>query len=789
MKNLQSVRAMIVLLVVMNGSHLLWAAAPIKLNAPLVAGGDTAGVRISPDGSRVLYRADQDTDEVDEIYSVPITGGAPVKLNGPLAVGGDVEGFLSGLQFSPDGARVLYVADQDTDGVVEIYSVPSGGGMPVKLNGPLVAFGNVDCFADNQFSPISSRVLYLADEDTSGVDELYSVLSTGGGQLKVNGPLVAGGDVDDSGFQFSSGAARILYRADQDTNDVFELYSVTGGGAPVKLNGALVAGGDVAVSSFMFRPDGVRVVYRADQITDEVFEIFSVPSGGGVPVKLNGALVAGGDVGRLEISPDSTRVLYRADQDADEVFELFSVPSGGGAAVKLNGPLVAGGDASFSIASDQASFSPNSSRVLYRADQFTDEVFELFSVPAGGGVPVKLNGPLAAGGDVGTGGFKFSPDSSRVLYVADQITVGLTELFSVASTGGTPVKLNGPLTAGGLSGTAEFSPDGSRVLYLGNQVDSGLGLYLVPSAGGTTVHHTSGATPVRVSGPLVAGGSFLSPGGSRFSPDGSVIVYTADQDTDDVFEIYARIVRLHTVGAGGSWDAGSTWDHGVVPDDVMQVFIDGSTSVTATGSATPRSANALQVGNGAGSATLTLASNAVITAVNGVLIDNGGTVRGDGQIVGDVAIGPLGELRASSNEQLRITGDVLNEGSIVASGLPGAPAEIEFDGNTENFDSIAARFAVLRFNAGLYSENDLTFVSGSSEVFGDVNNQGTSTSATTRSLRFTTTSIKMPHCASTNLAPTRAWPCSSAPSPARAAAPAAATSSSTATSVLATVRQ
>jgi hypothetical protein len=157
----------------------------------------------------------------------------------------------------------------------------------------------------------------------------------------------------------------------------------------------------------------------------------------------------------------------------------------------------------------------------------------------------------------------------------------------------------------------------------------------------------------------------------------------------------------------------------------MQVFIDGSANVTAAGNLTPRAANTVLVGNNGGSARLTLASNAVIAAINGVLIDNGGGVRGDGQVVGDVAIGPLGELRASSNEQLRVTGDVLNEGDIVASGVPGAPAEIAFEGNTENFNSIAARLAILRFNGGLYSENDIFVTSGPSDIFGDVNNQGT----------------------------------------------------------------
>ena len=75
--------------------------------------------KISPDGATVVYRADQDTDGVFELYSVPITGGAPTKLNGPLIPGGDVQ---SGFQISPDGATVVYIAEQDTNGVAELYA-------------------------------------------------------------------------------------------------------------------------------------------------------------------------------------------------------------------------------------------------------------------------------------------------------------------------------------------------------------------------------------------------------------------------------------------------------------------------------------------------------------------------------------------------------------------------------------------------------------------------------------------------------------------------------------------
>jgi Tol biopolymer transport system component len=108
-------------------------------------------------------------------------------------------------------------------------------------------------------------------------------------------------------------------------------------------------------------------------VTDGVLELYSVPLGGGSPVKLNGPLVSGGDVGAALISPDSSRIVYLADQEADEVDELYSVPLSGGSPVKLNNPLVSGGDVF-----DDYSISSDNSRVVYRADQETDGVSELY---------------------------------------------------------------------------------------------------------------------------------------------------------------------------------------------------------------------------------------------------------------------------------------------------------------------------------------------------------------------------------------------------------------------------
>jgi len=46
---------------------------------------------------------------------------------------------------------------------------------------------------------------------------------------------------------------------------------------PIKINGEMIALGDIDANYFQISPDGKYVVYRADQDTDGVFEIYSCP--------------------------------------------------------------------------------------------------------------------------------------------------------------------------------------------------------------------------------------------------------------------------------------------------------------------------------------------------------------------------------------------------------------------------------------------------------------------------------------------------------------------------------
>ncbi|MCP3982196.1 MAG: hypothetical protein GY716_23050 [bacterium] len=195
-----------------------WSAGPtIKLNAPLVGGGDVLTVKASQLLGRVVYLADQDADGVDELYSVPFSGGAVTKLNGSLTPNGDV---INDYLFSPNtrSDRVLYRADQIVNGTPELFSVPVDGGTADKLNIPVTS--GVTSFNRT----LNGTVIYLGDKAGLDVDEVFGQTLIGSlASSALNGPLPVGGAVS----RFRVTDRHLVYRADQDTNDRAELYSLT----------------------------------------------------------------------------------------------------------------------------------------------------------------------------------------------------------------------------------------------------------------------------------------------------------------------------------------------------------------------------------------------------------------------------------------------------------------------------------------------------------------------------------------------------------------------------------
>ncbi|MEO7974588.1 MAG: fibronectin type III domain-containing protein, partial [Thermoanaerobaculia bacterium] len=470
---------------------------------------------ISPDSNRVYYNADIFTATKYELFGVDITGGTSIKLNADLATDNNVEDVLvspnsqtvvylagrsgnrydlfsvdserntepgristnmtsagavdSYFRISPNGQRVVYIADALVDETYDLYSVPIQGGASAKLNGTMPAQAAVD--PGFLISPDSSRVVFRADQTTVFVYNLYSVPIAGtSAATKLNGNLTGSKDVE-LGFAISSVGNKVVYRSDEDINDLIELYSVplAGGSAPVPLNAELTSGGDVL--DLAITPNGSRVIYRADQNVDTLNELFSVPISGGTVTRLNRTLASGGDVQTFLISNDSAWVIYGADQDADTLDELLAVPAAGGTVEDLNSPLVSGGDVKFLVGQTPAfAISDATSRdIIYAADEGFDEQVELYvsnlggppspptsvvATPGNTQVSVSFVAPANNGGSPITG-YAVTPSPATVGWVDTQAgTLALTHLVTGLTNG---VAYTFTVRATNVSGTGDPS--------------------------------------------------------------------------------------------------------------------------------------------------------------------------------------------------------------------------------------------------------------------------------------------------------------------------------------------
>jgi dipeptidyl aminopeptidase/acylaminoacyl peptidase len=531
--------------------------------------GDVIDFEITSDGQYVVFTADMVEDGVHDLYSIPIGGGTPTKLNDVASENG-----VSGFMLSPDGGRVAYGIDNN------LYSVPVEGpkSASVELQSGGINIGYIS------ISPDSTRVVYPVIVNMFSARELYSIPIGGGEAVRLNMEMVELGSVDYYYIVISPDSQHVVYRADQETFAVDELYSVPIGGpasAGVKLNSTLPEGGDVDFKNFAVSPDSSRVVYVADQEVDEVEEIFSVPITGPATsgVKLNDPLPLGGDVENFKINPDSSSVVYRADQETNDIMELYNVPIKGGSPLKLNHEMeIERG----SIGDDVHAFelSPDGNKVVFEAswvnhiDNYPDfgnifsfNVYELFSVPIIGppSEEIKLWEPSEKAG-YGNGDSRyvreaaltaanrpiceisFNHHGNTVVYRSEYPNAGYCVLWRVPIDGSLPAEklYNADDSTMPEIDTYQVTKDDSCVVYsMAYDSDQGAGaegslniISDLEEIGQTELFNVPIEGPAEASkklnGPLITGGSVF---GWDLSPHNQV-VYKADQEKLDVHELF-----------------------------------------------------------------------------------------------------------------------------------------------------------------------------------------------------------------------------------------------------------
>lgn len=444
----------------------------IMLNGPLTTNGNVLEqFQHTPDGKYVIYLADESTDGDTELYISTVDGQNKRKLQG-VASGRDVIYFI----ISPDSTKVAFLMDQNNPGLYDLYTINIDGTGLTQLN--LGVSGSRTVSRSFKFMPDSSKVVFMTNE-VAGIRHLYianPVAPVNRTQLNSNirSPVTF--------FDIAPNGSRIVFKEANDPthpNVVSVFPNATGEN---QLNPTLVLP-SAGVSDFVISPLSTKVVYRSNKDDGATYELFSVNlDGSGGSQKLNNPIVSGGSVQELsfKVSYNGLKVIYIADQDTDEKFELYTSNMDGSSNTKISGTIPVNSDVSnFKLTLDNL-------KIVFMANSNISTVQEIFSVNLNGSSLVKINSNLVNGENVGE--YQVRNSSDKVIYAMDKNSIGIYSIYSNNITGSNETQLNSNISSGigfydpaqsSSTGTRQigFSYDGSRVVMVGSLVGSNLDIY------------------------------------------------------------------------------------------------------------------------------------------------------------------------------------------------------------------------------------------------------------------------------------------------------------------------
>ena len=290
------------------------SAAPV----PVATGAniDVLSVGVTPDNGRVVFDT-FDAQRTVSVYGAPSDGSAPpVLLYRSEGRPWEPNLPLSDPQITPDGSRVLMVADYGT----ALVSAPVDGSAPARVLDTPAGIGRP------VITPDGSVAVYNASRSPDLLPELYSVATDGSGPpVKLAGPFPR--DLMLRYSEVPSSTGRVAYWLDNSWG-AREFYTVPldGSSAPTRID--LPAEYDDGMNHAVISPDGRFVLFQAGDNTDEdlILErgaLFMVPVEGGTPVRLSDP-VPGGDsyIRGYWFVPGTSSLLYLVEGSRDGA--LFS---------------------------------------------------------------------------------------------------------------------------------------------------------------------------------------------------------------------------------------------------------------------------------------------------------------------------------------------------------------------------------------------------------------------------------------------------------------------------------
>jgi len=457
----------------------LYSSSPdAEANNVRVSGGGTVDSFLwSPDlnaADLIAYLSDQQTINVNELYTATPKGLDNLNVSGPLASGGRVTVFYDWALTATGSYPLVFMAAKDSAATTELYVTSDNGQTITKLSAPLVSGGNVVDFA---VSPDGRFVVYRADQVTKGTFELYTVPIGGGTVVPVS--LKSGTTLEVEDFAWAPNSSRIAFRAFNpftgNTGGNVELFTnLPSGNALITASTFLPIGADV--DTFRWSPTSQLIAYTANTIVGSArqFRLFVAPSNLGnqafsisnVPAATNQYTI-----GEYRWSSDGSIVAFLADINILNVNELLAVePITNSVPVAISGTLADGGEVV------EFSWAPNNTRIAYLADQYEDEKFDLITVvPDVNNLNPRPDPRLVSPNVVGdVVDFAWSPDSTRIAFIADGDTLGVYELYTNVPFGTSKSKVSGTLTLGGDVSSFAWAPDSSLIAYQASQDEANI---------------------------------------------------------------------------------------------------------------------------------------------------------------------------------------------------------------------------------------------------------------------------------------------------------------------------
>jgi len=212
------------------------------VSALAAPGGQVSSITWSPDGTRLAYVGYTQANPVTGVFTAGADGTGNALVSGPVPPG--ELGFFSP-RWSPDGSQVAFSRAAGGH-YVELLTSPAGRSAPVGVSLPIAAGGDLGTWS---WSPDGERLVYLADVRGADLRELFSTTPDGGPSTRLSGTPVTGGTA--LSFAWSRDGERLVYAADQLVDNRFELFvAAPDGSVPnLAISGPITPGGGVITYS------------------------------------------------------------------------------------------------------------------------------------------------------------------------------------------------------------------------------------------------------------------------------------------------------------------------------------------------------------------------------------------------------------------------------------------------------------------------------------------------------------------------------------------------------------